>query len=399
MDDPASIAQFLRGTTRVSKKVLGEFISKKGNEKLLAAFIDLFDFTDKRVDEALRDMLGAFRLPGESPLIERIITVFCEQYCANSPPEGIADKDAVYVLTYAVIMLNTDQHNPNVKAANRMSFEAFARNLRGVNGGKDFDQSYLLDIFDSIKNNEIILPDEHDNKHAFDYAWKELLAKTETSDRLAVFDTNAYDADMFEATWKPVIATLSYVFLSASEDAVYQRVVAGFDQCARIAAHYGLTEVMDRIVFCLSTISTLATHTPPSTELNTEIQAGKRNVMDSELAVKFGRDYRAQLATVVLFKGIVAGNEASIRTGWKSVSIYLLDHFHFAACGRMLISVADCAHMAQPFHEFPYAGNVCWLQRCFRYPQNSFTVTFSCHQSRRARQWFWSVSKFRFLPI
>ena len=319
-DDPVQVARFLRGTTRISKRVLGEFISKRSNESLLGAFLDLFDFSDKRVDEALRDLLGAFRLPGESPLIERIVTVFSEKYCAKSTPEGIANNDAVYVLTYAIIMLNTDQHNPNVKSSNRMTFEAFAKNLRGVNDGKDFGHDYLQDIYDSIKNNEIILPDEHDNQHAFEYAWKELLAKANTAGDLVTVDTNIYDADMFQATWKPVIATLSYVFMSASEDAVYQRVIAGFDQCAQIAARYGLSDALDQIIYCLSTISTLATDAAPNTTLNTEVQAGNRSVMVSELAVKFGRDYKAQLATVVLFKGVISGNESHIRNGWKHVS-------------------------------------------------------------------------------
>ncbi|MCJ1385348.1 GDP/GTP exchange factor for ARF [Xylographa soralifera] len=318
-DDPQSVAQFLKGTTRISKKVLGEYISKLTNEPLLRAFLDFFDFTGKRVDEALRDLLGAFRLPGESALIERIVTVFAEKYCVNSTPEGIAEKDSVFVLTYAIIMLNTDQHNPNVKTQNRMALADFAKNLRGVNGGKDFDAQYLQDIYDSIKNNEIILPDEHDNKHAFDYAWKELLLKTDTASDLVIFDTNIFDADMFEATWKPVVATLSYVFMSASEDAVYQRVVAGFDQCAQIAARYSVTEALDHIIYCLATITTLAPNALPNTSLNTEVQVDKKSVMVSELAVKFGRDYRAQLATVVLFRGVIAANEAKIQNGWGMI--------------------------------------------------------------------------------
>ncbi|MCJ1417746.1 GDP/GTP exchange factor for ARF [Xylographa parallela] len=318
-NDPQSVAQFLKGTTRISKKVLGEYISKLANEPLLRAFLDFFDFTDKRVDEALRDLLGAFRLPGESALIERIVTVFAEKYCVNSTPQGIADKDSVFVLTYAIIMLNTDQHNPNVKTQNRMALADFAKNLRGVNGGKDFDSQYLQDIYDSIKNNEIILPDEHDNKHAFDYAWKELLLKTDTAGDLVIFDTNIFDADMFDSTWKPVVATLSYVFMSASEDAVYQRVVTGFDQCAQIAARYNVTEALDHIIYCLATITTLAPSALPNTSLNTEVQVGKKSVMVSELAVKFGRDYRAQLATVVLFRGVIASNEPKIQKGWGMV--------------------------------------------------------------------------------
>ena len=58
------------------------------------------------------------------------------------------NKDAAYVLAYSVIMLNTDQHNPQVK--NRMSLESFRRNLRGVNDNTDFPVEFLDDIFYSI---------------------------------------------------------------------------------------------------------------------------------------------------------------------------------------------------------------------------------------------------------
>lgn len=319
-DDPRSIAKFLKGTSRIDKKILGEFLSKKSNGAILNAFLDLFDFSDQRVDEALRQLLNTFRLPGESQLIERIVTEFSDKYCANATPEGIADKDAVYVLTYAIIMLNTDQHNPNLKSTNRMSIEDFSRNLRGVNGGKDFAREYLQDIYDSIRTREIILPEEHQNKNAFDLAWKELLIKIQSSSNLQICKTNIYDADMFAATWKPVIATLSFVFMSATDDAVFSRIVTGFDQCAQIAAKYGKNEALDSLITRLAYISTLATDEPPSTSLNTEVQADKKSVMVSETAVRFGRDYRAQLATIVLFR-VINNHENAIKDGWNSVRL------------------------------------------------------------------------------
>lgn len=323
LNDPKEVATFLKGTSRVSKKQLGEYISKKGNDAVLDAFLGCFEFENKRVDEALRELLESFRLPGESQLIERIVTTFAQKYFANWTPDGVANQDAVYVLTYAIIMLNTDQHNPNLKPQNRMSYEQFARNLRGVNDGADFSGEYLQNIFDSIKSNEIILPEEHDNKLAFDYAWKELLLKTEAAGDLTICGTNAFDADMFAATWKPIVATLSYVFMSATDDTVFHRVIAGFDQCSRIAAKFGLTEVIDRIVYCLSSISTLATETPSNTTLNTQVEVEKKNVMVSELAVKFGRDFKAQLATVILFR-VVNGSETAIDEAWQHVSIPFL---------------------------------------------------------------------------
>ncbi|KAJ8611703.1 hypothetical protein MRB53_037814 [Persea americana] len=326
LDDPAHIVRFLRATTRVDKRVLGEFISKKSNEHLLNAYMETFDFSELRVDEALRQLLNSFRLPGESPLIERIVNVFAARYCASADTETVADKDAVYVLTYAVIMLNTDQHNPRVKQQGRMQLADFQKNLRGVNGGKDFEPSYLADIYESIKTNEIVLAEEHDNKQSFDHAWKELLVKIQSTNDFTICNTNLFDADMFAATWKPVIATLTYVFLSATDDTVFNRIMIGFDQCAQIAYKYGHYEALDRIIFCLSSITTLSSTSIPNTALNTEVAVSERKVMVSETAVKFGRDPRAQLATVLLFRAVI-GHEAAVRDGWNNLILILLNLF------------------------------------------------------------------------
>ncbi|GKT92802.1 sec7 domain-containing protein [Colletotrichum tofieldiae] len=324
--DPVAVARFLKGTSRVSKKVLGEYLCKKGNEGVLEAYMNQFDFSEKRVDEALRGLLETFRLPGESALIERIVTCFADKYCSKAKPTEVANADAVFVLTYAIIMLNTDQHNPNLKGQKRMTVEDFARNLRGVNDGKDFAPEYLQEIFDNIRTNEIILPDEHDNKHAFDYAWRELLVKSESVRPLVLCETNIYDADMFASTWRPIVSTLSYVFMSATDDAVFARIVTGFDECARIAAKYKNTEALDQIIYSLSHMTTLATEMPFNTSLNTEVQAGESSVMVSELAVKLGRDFRAQLATLVLFR-VVTGSEELIRDGWKHITRIWLNLF------------------------------------------------------------------------
>nr|POE72422.1 uncharacterized protein CFP56_12295 [Quercus suber] len=325
-NNPEDVTSFLKGTSRIDKKILGEFISKKSNEDILEAFMNQFDFRDQRVDEALRQLLITFRLPGESALIERIVTVFSEKYFAVAESGMFADKDAIFVLSYAIIMLNTDQYNVNIKPSSRMTLQGFARNLRGVNGGKNFDDEYLQAIFDAIKSREIVLPEEHDNQHAFEHAWKELLVKAQTADDLVICETNIYDADMFAATWRPIVATLNYVFVSATEDAVFQRVIAGYNQCAQIAAKYKIVDCLDHIILSLAKISTLATEAPPSTSLNTEVQASGKSIMVSKFAVDFGRDNKAELATLVLFR-IINGHEDAIRDGWLHIVRIIINLF------------------------------------------------------------------------
>lgn len=65
-NDLKEIANFFFSKSgRLNKKVLGEFLAKPSNSELFGHFIDLFDFHDMRVDEALRVLLKTFRLPGE----------------------------------------------------------------------------------------------------------------------------------------------------------------------------------------------------------------------------------------------------------------------------------------------------------------------------------------------
>lgn len=66
-------------------------------------------------DTAIRMYLESFRLPGEAQKINRIMESFGRHYHRQCPT-AFANADAVYVLAYSVIILNTDQHNNQVRA-------------------------------------------------------------------------------------------------------------------------------------------------------------------------------------------------------------------------------------------------------------------------------------------
>jgi brefeldin A-resistance guanine nucleotide exchange factor 1 len=314
-DDAAQVAQFLKTTSRLSKKAIGEFISERTNEDVLNAFVNLHDFSGRFIVDALRELLSAIRLPGEAPLIERIMTSFSNKYIKDNESDllDIADTDSLFVLAYAIIMLNTSLYNPNIKQVDRMSYEDFSKNLRGLNAGEDFAPDFQRKIYNNIQQREIIVPDEHGNRDAFNHAWAEVLSNSASAGGLVVGETNLYDADMVNATWKPLVATLSHL-LSTSDYNVYSRAAVGLDQCARLAARYGASKMFDAIISSLSSISTLATDMPIRITFNIEVQG----VMVSELAVRFGHDLRAQLTTVILFR-VLASNTATVRDSWRPI--------------------------------------------------------------------------------
>ncbi|ETW75591.1 hypothetical protein HETIRDRAFT_391221 [Heterobasidion irregulare TC 32-1] len=69
--------------------------------------------------------------------------------------------DTAYVISYSVILLNTDAHNPQVKK--RMTRADFVKNTRGINEGADLPEELLSAIFDDIVNNGIRIKDEVDS--------------------------------------------------------------------------------------------------------------------------------------------------------------------------------------------------------------------------------------------
>ena len=166
--DPYEVAHWLRENPHLDKAMIGEYISNKKNLDIFKAFVKSFDFTGLRIDEALRAFLSTFRLPGEAPVISMIMEIFGEHWhaAAKEAGYGLADEDAPYTLAYAVIMLNTDQHNTNAAKNNLpMTQEQFIKNLRGTNGGGDHDPEIMAEIYQAIKNDEIVMPAEQVSKY------------------------------------------------------------------------------------------------------------------------------------------------------------------------------------------------------------------------------------------
>jgi brefeldin A-inhibited guanine nucleotide-exchange protein len=162
-DSPEDIATFLLRNDRLDKAVLGEYLGEGDAENIaiMHAFVDQMEFTKRRFVESLRGFLQHFRLPGEAQKIDRFMLKFAERYTTQNP-NAFANADTAYVLSYSVIMLNTDQHSSKMKGP-RMTKEDFIKNNRGINDNQDLPSEYLIGIYDEIANNEIVLDTEREH--------------------------------------------------------------------------------------------------------------------------------------------------------------------------------------------------------------------------------------------
>ncbi|MEQ2161794.1 hypothetical protein GOODEAATRI_013186, partial [Goodea atripinnis] len=188
----------------------------------------------------LEALVQLWRIP--SFVTELYINYDCDFYCSNlfedltkllskkvngSP---FMNNDAGFALAYAVIMLNTDQHNHNVRKQNiPMTVEQFKKNLKGVNGSKDFDQDMLEDMYNAIKSEEIVMPDEQTGLVKENYVWSVLLHRGATPEGIFLhLPPGSYDYDLFTMTWGPTIAALSYVFDKSLDENIIQKAITGF---------------------------------------------------------------------------------------------------------------------------------------------------------------------------
>jgi cytohesin len=113
-----------------------------------------------------RQFLWSFRLPGEAQKIDRMMECFAQRYCQLNP-DIFTNTDTCYVLSFAIIMLNTSLHNPSVK--DKPTVEQFISMNRGINNGGDLSRELLESLYESIRTEPFKIPqdDGNDLMHTF----------------------------------------------------------------------------------------------------------------------------------------------------------------------------------------------------------------------------------------
>lgn len=165
-NSPQGVARFLISRKGLSKQMIGEYLGNLQSPfcmAVLECFAMELDLAGMQVDVALRKFQQHFRMPGEAQKIERLMEIFSQRYCrCNSDIVArLRSPDSVFVLAFAIIMLNTDLHTPNLKPERRMRLEDFTRNLRGIDDCGDIDADMLAGIYERVRDNEFKPGSDH----------------------------------------------------------------------------------------------------------------------------------------------------------------------------------------------------------------------------------------------
>lgn len=172
------VASFLRlHQAQIDPEALGEYLGEGGRDGADVEYWNLIRFNYVRaisfvgmnVEQGLRHFLTScgFRLPGEAQRIDRIISTFAQCYWEDNAGDHIRcpfkDQDTVFLISFAIIMLNTDLHSVGIsgtagsarKQRKKMTKSEFLNNLRGVESSEDLSRDYLSAIYDSIESHAI----------------------------------------------------------------------------------------------------------------------------------------------------------------------------------------------------------------------------------------------------
>jgi brefeldin A-resistance guanine nucleotide exchange factor 1 len=271
IDDPKQISHVLYTAPELDKVELGLYLSKGPEDKypleasVRTRFLEHFDFSNLTFAAALRKFLSKFRLPGEAQCIDRLMEAFSKElFQQQGESTFFKNADAVYVLAFSTIMLNTDLHNPTIKQEARMTLDQFIRNNRGINGGEDLPADYLTTLYEQIKDvqiqvrrelGEFMKKNEHGDIRA---TWEAVLSKSgevatpfftpASRARRNMSRAGVHDKEMFIVLSKWALKSLPGIFMRSWDDALVVKTLRGMKQMAKIAVFFDLDYIVDEIL-------------------------------------------------------------------------------------------------------------------------------------------------------
>eukprot|EP01080_Neovahlkampfia_damariscottae_P008225 gene8225-50_t len=304
---PSEITSFMKKYSKwISKSSISDIL--KADTPILEAYMNSFDFKNMGIETALRYMIFSFHLTGEGQQIERITRFFAKKYFDdNKETQNLfEDDEAAWVYACAVLMLNSDLHNPS--NVNKMSLEQWISNTES---SVNIHTKKLIpkDELERAYNEMLIRKFEFETTHKDDFKenslWENVLERSENFIKKYphIYDENSLyhlDSYMFQQIYGKFISAITVVFETTEDFENIENLKTGFVDCSKIAAQYKLSDVFDNLVISLCKFTnSLSSH--------------------SENAVsQFGQNKKAQVASQTVFS-ITRNYGDNLREGWKNI--------------------------------------------------------------------------------
>ena len=246
---------------------------------MLHEYVCCFSFAGMQLDEALRYFLGMFLLPGEGQVVDRIMENFGAQYYkSNSKDTFFVDADAVYKLSFAIIMLATDLHNP--KITNKLTFADFNK-MVNKDLAMNCDEQYLKGVFDRIAARKLELLDssgsggqcvisaflnakqrqqlylEETNKWVAS-SMKQMRAQRGQTKEFFHASRIEYVQPIFESIWASAVVALSVLLESNDDPRVIALCISGFQHAIHVSCVFYMETERTTFVSALEKLTLLS---------------------------------------------------------------------------------------------------------------------------------------------
>lgn len=276
-NNPKAIADFLFNTSLLDPAGIGQIIGSENNLNILKDYVEHFDFKHMSFEQAFRQFLSKFIIPGEAQMIDRVMEQFGVKFY-NDNTDLFSCADTVYVLAFSTLMLHTDAHHPNVKT--KMTLDEFVANNKGIDGGKDLPFSFLESLYNNITGERIFVSQapmpssslltRQQLKELYQQQCKETLAYTLKKTNSLGPDMNRkyHRAEspnlvgpMFHVVWGQILGALTMAFEASDNPDIYYECIKGFELCMHIASHCYVEDALDTLVDSFAKFSRLRVQT------------------------------------------------------------------------------------------------------------------------------------------
>ena len=233
--------------------------------------------------------------------VDRIMEKFAERFTLQNE-DVFPSADTAFILSFAVIMLQTDLHNPNIKPEKKMTSSTFINLNSGISMDGDLPPEFLAEIYTSIKSKPFTLKEDDAARETQSKSSKdlfetlngnspaffgggaegrkrerfrkeriELMAVSEelfkkqrpssTTSVASEINESVRPADvvkpMFDVTWGPLIGALSQILELSNDDSSVALCLNGFVYSVRIAMHTGLSLARSTFITTLAKFTAL----------------------------------------------------------------------------------------------------------------------------------------------
>ena len=272
-DDPKKIASFLFNTPALDPGEVGQLLGDSRQVEVLKCFASLFDFRGLTFEQAFRQFLQKFQIPGEAQMIDRVMEQFGTKFY-NDNSNMFSCADTVYVLAFSALMLHTDAHHPNVKS--RMTLEQFLANNKGIDGGRDLPVDFLTELYKGITTKRIYLSNASNQPSSalLTRAQKADLYRNKCKQTITearqesgtgrgnqhIFHRSVsplFIGPMFDAVWRGALAVLTMSFQNSNDPEMYKMCLEGLSYSVHIASHCFIETALDTLVDSFGTFTGL----------------------------------------------------------------------------------------------------------------------------------------------